>query len=151
MALNKKMSSTKIQRLDSWVGSSGRSTRQRQLVKEALQSAKRPVSAQELFLELGVKKEETKVSLATIYRTLKGMAAAGLVDTFREDSGETTYLLCDEGHHHHLSCRVCGEVVDIRDCGIDRWASEAANIHGFSNVEHRVELIGTCTRCSDAG
>ena len=138
-------------RLDSWVGNGGRSTRQRQLVKEALQSAKRPVSAQDMFLELGANKEKTKVSLATIYRTLKGMAEAGLADTFSQDSGETTYLLCDAGHHHHLSCRVCGNVVDIRDCGLDSWASRAAKTHGYSNVEHRVELIGTCMRCDDAG
>ncbi len=144
------MPSKKKKSLESWMGSGGRNTRQRRLVVEALQSTKKPASAQDLFMKLNLDKDRTKVSLATIYRTLKGMATAGLADTFREDSGETTYLLCDEGHHHHLCCRTCGKVVDIRDCGLDRWASQAAEIHGFTTVEHRVELIGTCTSCCDA-
>lgn len=135
--------------LKSWIGSSGRSTRQRRLVTETLEKITKPASAQDLFMRLSAGRQDSRVSLATIYRTLKAMTVAGLVDTFREDSGEITYLLCDEGHHHHLSCRICGKVVDIRDCSLDRWASQAAKDHGFSTVEHRAELVGTCISCDE--
>ena len=137
--------------IESWAGSTGRKTRQRRQVASALKSEKRPISAQDLFLQLRGKGSAAKVSLATVYRTLNGLVTTGLVDTFKEDSGETLYLLCERGHHHHLSCRMCGKVVDIRDCKLDGWASQVAKDHGFSTIEHRAELVGTCASCKEAG
>jgi Fur family ferric uptake transcriptional regulator len=36
----------------------------------------------------------------------------------------------------------------VRDCRLDDWASEVAAGHGFSDVEHRAELVGVCADCS---
>jgi Fur family ferric uptake transcriptional regulator len=119
-----------------------RRTEQREAILDALAASERAVTAQELHGEL------EGVGLATVYRNLQRLADSGDADTLRRDNGEVAFLICESGHHHHLSCRVCGRVEQVRDCRLDDWAREAAAGHGFSDVEHRAELVGVCAACS---
>ncbi len=119
----------------------GRRTEQRAAIVEALRASNRAVTAQELHGEL------EGVGLATVYRNLQRLADEGTADTLRRESGEQAFLLCERGHHHHLTCRVCGRVERVRDCRLDEWARAAAAEHGFADVEHRAELVGVCTGC----
>ena len=118
-----------------------RRTGQRAAIMVALRAVDRAVSAQELHARL------RGVGLATVYRNLQRLADDGEVDSLRRDSGELAFLLCGSGHHHHLTCRRCGRVEEVRDCGLDEWAREVARDHGFGEVEHRAELVGVCFRC----
>src|SRR5215212_5785825 len=106
----------------------GRRTEQRRQILEALRASDRAVTAQELHGELA------GVGLATVYRNLQRLADEGSADTLRRDSGEVAFLLCEGGHHHHLSCRVCGRVERIRDCRVDDWARNVAADHAFAEV-----------------
>ena len=99
------------------------------------------MSAQELHGELG------GVGLATVYRNLQRLADDGTADTLRRDNGELAFLICDDGHHHHLTCRACGRVEQIHDCRLDDWAAAVAREHGYAQVEHRAELVGLCAGC----
>jgi Fur family transcriptional regulator, ferric uptake regulator len=119
-----------------------RRTEQREAILDALAASKRAVTAQELHGKL------EGVGLATVYRNLQRLADSGDADTLRRDNGEVAFLICESGHHHHLTCRVCGRVEQVRDCRLDDWASEVATGHGFSDVEHRAELVGVCAACS---
>ena len=118
-----------------------RKTEQRQAILDALKASERPVSAQELHGELG------GVGLATVYRNLQRLADDGTADTLRRDNGELAFLICDDGHHHHLTCRQCGRVEQIHDCRLDDWAAAVAREHGYAEVEHRAELVGLCAAC----
>jgi Fur family ferric uptake transcriptional regulator len=118
-----------------------RRTEQREAILQALRDVDRAVTAQELHGLL------EGVGLATVYRNLQRLADEGTADTLRRESGEQAFLLCGAGHHHHLTCRVCGRVERIRDCRLDDWARAAAAEHGFAEVEHRAELVGTCSDC----
>ena len=118
-----------------------RRTEQRQAILDALRASDRPVSAQELHGELA------GVGLATVYRNLQRLADDGTADTLRRDNGELAFLICDDGHHHHLTCRACGRVEQIHDCRLDDWAAAVAREHGYAQVEHRAELVGLCARC----
>jgi Fur family ferric uptake transcriptional regulator len=120
-----------------------RRTEQRQAILEALRASDRAVTAQELHGDL------EGVGLATVYRNLQRLADEGTADTLRRDNGEQAFLLCERGHHHHLSCRVCGRVEQIRDCRLDEWARAVAAEHRFAEVEHRAELVGVCSGCSE--
>lgn len=120
----------------------GRQTEQRRAIVEALRGRDRAVTAQELHGRLA------DVGLATVYRNLQRLAEQGSVDTIRRESGELAFLLCEGGHHHHLTCRSCGRVERVRDCRLEDWAREVAGDHGFVDVEHRAELLGTCTSCA---
>jgi Fur family ferric uptake transcriptional regulator len=119
-----------------------RRTGQRQAILEALRASDRAVTAQELHGELD------GVGLATVYRNLQRLAEEGVADTLRRDNGEQTFLLCEGGHHHHLTCRVCGRVERVRDCRLDDWAREVAAEHSFAQVEHQAELVGVCGACA---
>lgn len=118
-----------------------RRTEQRQAILDALKASERPVSAQELHGELG------GVGLATVYRNLQRLADDGTADTLRRDNGELAFLICDDGHHHHLTCRACGRVERIHDCRLEDWAAAVAREHGYAEVEHRAELVGLCATC----
>ena len=118
-----------------------RQTEQRQAILEALRASDRAVTAQELHGDL------EGVGLATVYRNLQRLAEDGTADTLRRDNGEQALLICGDGHHHHLTCRVCGRVERVRDCRLDDWASDVAAEHGFAQVEHHAELVGVCRAC----
>lgn len=119
-----------------------RRTEQREAILHALAASERAVTAQELHGQL------EDVGLATVYRNLQRLADSGDADTLRRDNGEIAFLICESGHHHHLTCRVCGRVEQVRDCRLEEWAREVARGHGFSDVEHRAELVGVCAVCS---
>lgn len=124
-----------------------KSTRQRTAVADALGRAGGFKSAQELYdsiLESG-----TQIGLTTVYRTLQTLTETGEVDSVRREDGESMYRRCGtDEHHHHLVCRGCGWSVEIENDEVERWATRAAEKHGFSDVSHDVEIFGVCTDCS---
>lgn len=122
-----------------------RSTRQRVAISTLLENLDDFRSAQELHDEL--RRRGENIGLTTVYRTLQSMATAGLVDTLRTDTGESVYRLCSEHHHHHLVCRNCGSTVEVEGHQVERWATDIATEHGFSEVSHTIEIFGTCADC----
>ena len=88
------------------------------------------------------------VGLATVYRTLQALADDGEVDVLRTDDGEAVYRRCCTGHHHHLVCRACGRTVEVEGPTVERWADTVAAEHGFTDVRHTLEIVGTCADCA---
>lgn len=125
-----------------------RPTRQQLAVMEQLSEREDFTSAQELHAHL--RDAGAKVGLATVYRTLAALAAAGEIDTLRTDEGEAVYRKCSTGHHHHLVCRSCGRTVEIEGPAVERWADKVAAEHGFAQVEHTLEVFGVCPECATA-
>lgn len=127
-------------------GAGVRATRQRAAVIALLDTVEEFRSAQELHDELRHRGEN--IGLTTVYRTLQTLAAAGLVDAVRTDTGEAVYRRCAAPHHHHhLVCRGCGAAVEVSGREVEAWAADIAAAHGFSDVSHTIELFGTCTEC----
>ena len=90
------------------------------------------------------------MGLATVYRSLQGLAEDGRVDTLRSTEGEVLYRSCaSDHHHHHLVCRECGFTEEIEQSQIESWVSAVAADHGFSDVEHSLELFGLCASCRE--
>ena len=120
-------------------------TRQRTAVRDELGREAAFLSAQEVHSRL--RATGTRIGLTTVYRALQSMADAGEVDVLRTDDGESVYRRCSTGHHHHLVCRTCGRTVEVEGPTVERWADRVATEHGFRDVEHTVEVFGTCNRC----
>jgi Fur family ferric uptake transcriptional regulator len=128
-------------------GESGRRpTRQRAAVATVLAGADGFRSAQELHALL--REGGDKVGLATVYRNLQAMAADGEIDMIRTDDGEAVYRACSTGHHHHLVCRRCGRTVEVEGLAVETWARSVSAEHGFTEVDHTVEIVGLCADCS---
>lgn len=122
-----------------------RTTRQQTAVIEALSAREDFTSAQDLHAAL--RRRGANVGLATVYRTLAALAADGEVDILRTDEGEAVYRRCSTRHHHHLVCRGCGRTVEIDGPAVERWADTVAAEHGFTQVEHTLEVFGVCPAC----
>lgn len=122
-----------------------RSTRQRELIEEVIRSLDSFQSAQQIHQQL--QQAGKRVGLATVYRTLTTLTAAEQVDAITID-GEVRYRGCSPHHHHHIRCRSCGRTVEISAEGIERWADEVAQQHGFTDVGHSIEISGICAECS---
>ncbi|SCF45299.1 Fur family transcriptional regulator [Micromonospora mirobrigensis] len=123
-----------------------RNTRQRSAVSALLAEVEGFHSAQDLHAMLRQRGE--RVGLTTVYRTLQGLADAGEIDVMRPPGGEHLYRRCSQGHHHHLVCRACGRTVEVAGPAVETWAERVAAQHGFSDVSHTLEIIGTCAACA---
>jgi Fur family ferric uptake transcriptional regulator len=125
-----------------------RGTRQRSAVWSALADIMEFQSAQQLHARL--REQGEAVGLATVYRTLQHLAEEGEVDVLRTADGEAVYRRCSIGHHHHLICRRCRRTVEVDSVAVERWAKTIAEDNGFADVEHVVEVFGTCADCARA-
>jgi Fur family ferric uptake transcriptional regulator len=135
--------------MSSVVPGATRNTRQRAEVLALLEATEGFRSAQQLHAAL--RDQGTGVGLTTVYRTLQLLSDAGEVDQVRLPDGEQLYRRCDgSGHHHHLVCRVCGRTVEVEGPAVERWARQQAGQHGFTDVNHTVEIVGTCASCAES-
>lgn len=125
-----------------------RSTRQRVAVAAVLQEVDDFRSAQDLHEVL--RRNGERVGLATVYRSLRAMAEAGDIDVLVTGDGETLYRRCGQGagHHHHLVCRDCGLTIEVKAPAVERWAATTAAEHGFTDVQHTLDIFGICPPCA---
>ena len=119
-----------------------RMTKQRQAVLDELTRVNDFRSAQQIFEDLHLQGQ--RVGLATVYRSLQSLAEDGRVDTLRSSDGEALYRSCTT---HHLVCRKCGFTEEIEQSQIEAWVDAVATAHGFSDLEHSLELFGVCSSC----
>lgn len=126
-----------------------RQTRQRAAVLELLDRLDGFRTAQELHALL--REAGDPVGLATVYRALQALVEEGQVDVLRGGEGEAAYRRCSPVHHHHLVCRVCARAVEVADPPLERWAARIAAEHGFADVQHELEVFGTCGSCAARG
>ena len=125
---------------------SPRNTRQRAEVRDAMAASDAFATSQEIHDRM--RRDGSKVGLATVYRALQTMAAGGEVDTIRTPDGQIAYRTCTPGHHHHLVCRVCGRTQEVEAPSVERWARTVAAEFGYSDINHEVELFGVCPACA---
>lgn len=122
-----------------------RPTRQQLAVVAAIGETEDFVSAQQLHARL--RGDGNAIGLTTVYRCLAALAADGRLDVLRTDDGEAVYRQCSTDHHHHLVCRSCGRTVEVAGPTVESWSESVAREHGFRDVRHTVEIVGTCGTC----
>jgi Fur family transcriptional regulator, ferric uptake regulator len=123
-----------------------RTTRQKRAIDAALDDTDGFMSAQDLHARLRTAGE--RIGLATVYSQLRSLAGAGEIDSVRADSGETLYRRCAMPvHHHHLVCRGCGRTVELDAPELEALARRLGEEHGFSDLDHVVEITGLCAAC----
>ncbi len=83
-------------------------------------------------------------SLATVYRTLERLDAAGRLKRAELASGAIGYAYCGGDHHDHAICTRCGRVLRVDACPAAAWEAPA----GFRIASHELDFYGTCERCA---
>ncbi len=100
-----------------------------------------------------VRERDPRVSVATVYRTMKLLAECGLAVPRRFGEGQTRYEPSTRRHsdaHDHLICTACGEIVEFESDRISELQLRVARRHGFEIDRRRVELYGRCAGCRRA-
>lgn len=127
-----------------------RATAQGAAVREVLSAQKGFRSAQDIYATL--RSTGKNVGLSTVYRHLQSLTDQALADVIHTADGETVYRFCgtagEAEHHHHLVCRACGRAEEIEGRAIERWTDDVARSHGFVDVQHTIEIFGTCPDCA---
>lgn len=123
-----------------------KSTRQRDEILGIFISENRHLSAEELYLL--VKKANSTIGYATVYRTLKLLAQAGMAEERRFEDGITRYEYRGTNRHHdHLICTKCGKIVEFENERIEQLQQDVARKNRFQVQTHKLELYGLCSVC----
>jgi Fur family transcriptional regulator, ferric uptake regulator len=123
-----------------------KSTRQRSLIIDTFFQMRGHLSVEDLWSK--VREQDTKVSVATVYRTMKLLHDCGLAHARNFGDGQTRYEVAVGKHHHdHLICTGCGEIVEFENDRIEALQDAVAKKHGFRVTSHKMELYGLCRSC----
>jgi len=127
-----------------------KSTRQRSLIIDTFFAVGGHLSVEELWNK--VREQDAKVSVATVYRTMKLLGECGLAHARNFGDGQTRYEAAVGRHHHdHLICTHCGNIVEFEDERIEQMQELVARKHGFTVTSHKMELYGLCRNCQRLG
>jgi Fur family ferric uptake transcriptional regulator len=93
--------------------------------------------------------EGSKVSRATVYRTLALLVEGGFLETLDAGQDELLYEhVLGHRHHDHLVCIDCGRIEEFSDERIEEFQREIALRKGFRLQYHNLRLFGTCAACT---
>lgn len=84
--------------------------------------------------------EDSRISIATVYRTMRLFEEAGIVERHDFGDGRARYEETPKTHHDHLIDVRSGKVIEFRNEEIERLQKEVARSHGYKLVNHRLEL-----------
>ena len=87
-----------------------------------------------------VSKIDPKISIATVYRTVKLFEEAGIVAKHDFKGGKARYEELNEGHHDHLIDIKTGEIIEFVDKDIEELQKKVAEKLGYKLVDHKLEL-----------
>ncbi len=89
-----------------------------------------------------VSKIDSKISIATVYRTVKLFEEAGIVAKHDFKGSKARYEELNEGHHDHLIDIKTGEIIEFVDEDIEKLQKKVADKYGYKLVDHKLELYG---------
>jgi Fur family ferric uptake transcriptional regulator len=117
-----------------------RLTEQRRVIAQILQDSSDHPDVEELHRRSSA--IDSKISIATVYRTVKLFEDAGIIERHDFREGRARFEQISDTHHDHLINLRTGEVVEFQSEEIERLQAEVAREHGFRLVDHRLELYG---------
>jgi len=127
-------------------GQARKITGPRAAILEILRAHPHPLTNREIFSEM----PRGGCDLATIYRSMHLLEKMGMVKRFDFGDGAARFELVgenDDGHHHHLVCTKCNEVVEIEECFPQTIEKKIAAKNRFKAVTHKLEFFGICPAC----
>lgn len=115
-------------------------TGQRRLIARVLSEAEDHPDVEELYRRALAL--DSKVSVATVYRTVRLLEEKGILDRRDFGGGRARYEPTEHGQHHHLIDVETGRVIEFVDDAFERLAQAIAARLGFSMVQFRLEIFG---------
>ena len=115
-------------------------TDQRKIIAKVMTEANDHPDVDELYNR--VSKIDTKISIATVYRTVKLFEESGIVTKHDFKGGKARYEQVMEDHHDHLIDVKSGEIIEFVDDEIEKLQKKVAEKYGYELIDHKLELYG---------
>lgn len=117
-----------------------RMTDQRRVIARILQQSTDHPDVEELYRRSSA--IDSRISIATVYRTVKLFEDAGIIERHDFREGRSRYETVPDEHHDHLIDLKSGTVIEFHSPEIEALQEKIAREHGFKLVDHRLELYG---------
>ena len=115
-------------------------TEQRKIIAKIMSNSKDHPDVDELYKR--VLNVDPKISIATVYRTVKLFAEEGIVTKHGFKGTKARYEELSESHHDHLIDIKTGEIIEFVDDEIEKLQKKIAEKFGYDLVDHKLELYG---------
>ena len=115
-------------------------TDQRKIIARVMTDSNDHPDVDELYNR--VSKIDSKISIATVYRTVKLFEESGIVTKHDFKGGKARYEQLMESHHDHLIDIKTGEIIEFVDEEIEKLQKKIAEKYGYNLVDHKLELYG---------
>jgi len=115
-------------------------TGQRKIIARVLENAEDHPDVEELYNRAVT--IDDKISIATVYRTVKLLEETGIIERHEFRDGRARYEIVPEDHHDHLIDLKSGQVIEFTSPEIEALQERIAREHGYRLVDHRLELYG---------
>ena len=115
-------------------------TDQRKVIAKVMSESDDHPDVDELYKR--VSKIDSKISIATIYRTVKLFEESGILAKHDFKGGKARYEELSESHHDHLIDIKTGEIIEFVDDEIEKLQKKVADRYGYTLVDHKLELYG---------
>ena len=115
-------------------------TDQRKIIAKVMSDSNDHPDVDELYKR--VSKIDSKISIATVYRTVKLFEEVGILAKHDFKGGKARYEELSEGHHDHLIDIKTGEIIEFVDEDIEKLQKKVAEKYGYDLVDHKLELYG---------
>ena len=115
-------------------------TDQRKIIAKIMSESNDHPNVDELYKR--VSKVDSKISIATVYRTVKLFEESGIITKHEFKGGKARYEELNESHHDHLIDVKSGEIIEFVDQEIENLQKKVADKYGYDLVDHKLELYG---------
>ena len=116
-------------------------TDQRRIIAQVMSESSDHPDVDELYNR--VSKIDPKISIATVYRTVKLFEETGILTKHEFKGGKARYEELNEGYHDHLIDVKSGEIIEFVDEEIEKLQNQVAKKLGYKLVDHKLELYGS--------
>lgn len=121
-------------------------TKARQTVLEVIESSGGHVTSTEVLDSVAV--IAPAIGRASVFRTLDLLTRLSIIrPTYISSSITPSYVLMPNGHHHHIICTRCSQVIEFEDCGLEAMAAKLEQQFGVKMTGHMLEFYGLCALC----
>ena len=115
-------------------------TDQRRVIAKVMSESNDHPNVDELYKRVNI--VDPKISIATVYRTVKLFEESGILAKHDFKGGKARYEELNESHHDHLIDVKTGEIIEFVNEDIERLQKKVAEKYGYDLVDHKLELYG---------
>ena len=115
-------------------------TEQRKIIAKVMSESNDHPNVDELYNRVSI--VDSKISIATVYRTVKLFEESGILAKHEFKGDKARYEELNEGHHDHLIDIKSGEIIEFVDEEIEKLQKKVAEKYGYELVDHKLELYG---------